>query len=208
VKRAALITFIVLLIDQVSKFAVKLNMRYGEEILIFDWFRINFVENPGMAFGLEFGGAWGKLALTLFRIIAVFGIAYYIFKLDQKKAHKGLIFAMALIFAGAIGNIIDSIFYGVIFSGSTSSHIATVFPDGGGYGSWLHGRVVDMLYFPLASGYYPDWFPFVGGDYFEFFRPVFNIADSSISIGVALIILFQKRFFKEATSQPQQSTAE
>jgi len=182
-------------------------MRYGEEIVLFDWFKINFVENPGMAFGLEFGGEWGKLALTSFRIIAVFGIAYYIYLLSQKKdTPKGLITAMSMIFAGAVGNIIDSVFYGVIFSESYHS-IATLFPEGGGYAGWMHGRVVDMLYFPLFQGTYPNFLPFVGGDSFEFFRPVFNVADTSISVGVGIIILFQKRFFnqeeEEANKKPR-----
>lgn len=204
-KKAVLITFIVLLVDQVSKFLVKLNMRYGEEIVLFDWFKINFVENPGMAFGLEFGGEWGKLALTSFRIIAVFGIAYYIYLLSQKKdTPKGLVTAMSLIFAGAVGNIIDSVFYGVIFSESYHN-IATLFPEGGGYAGWMHGRVVDMLYFPLFQGSYPNFLPFVGGDSFEFFRPVFNVADTSISVGVGIIILFQKRFFNQEEEKSDNS---
>lgn len=181
-------------------------MRYGEEIKLFDWFRINFVENPGMAFGLEFGGEWGKLALTSFRIVAVFGIAYYIYTLSQKDTPRGLITAMSLIFAGAVGNIIDSVFYGVIFSDSYHG-IASIFPDGGGYAGWMHGRVVDMLYFPLMKGTYPEWLPVVGGNYFEFFRPVFNVADTSISVGVGIIIVFQKRFFKTEEKPAAETTA-
>ena len=169
-------------------------MYLNQEYRITDWFIINFVENPGMAFGMEFGGEYGKLALSLFRIIAVGGIGWYIVSLVKKEAPKGLLVAMSLIFAGAIGNIIDSVFYGVIFSDSYG-HIASAFPPEGGYGSWLHGRVVDMLYFPLIEGTYPDWFPFSAGKRFLFFQPVFNLADTAISIGVGLIILFQKKFF-------------
>ncbi len=175
-------------------------MYLGQEFRVTDWFYINFVENPGMAFGLEFGGDWGKLALTIFRIVAVVGIGYYIWLLIKKQAPSGLVWAMSLIFAGALGNIIDSVFYGIMFSGS-AHQIATFFPLGGGYGTWFHGRVVDMLYFPLISGYFPDWVPIWGGEYFSFFRPVFNIADTSISVGVGLIILFQKKFFAEEKTE-------
>lgn len=157
-------------------------MQLGEEIPVFgNWFIIHFTENNGMAFGMELGVSYGKLLLSLFRIIAVSGIAYYLYTLIRDKAHQGYISCISLIFAGAIGNIVDSVFYGKIF----------------GYESWLHGRVVDMFYFPIVQGTYPAWFPIWGGEYFEFFRPVFNFADSSISIGVFLIIIFQKRFFKK-----------
>ena len=159
-------------------------------------FQIYFVENEGMAWGWKFGGAFGKMALTLFRFAAVeFGI-FYIRNIIQKKYHKGFIACAALIFAGALGNLIDSLFYGLIFEESTFDHVAKIFPAKG-YASFLHGRVVDMLYFPLVRTHYPQWFPFVGGDEFEFFSPVFNLADASISVGVIAILLFQKKFFKK-----------
>jgi signal peptidase II len=169
-------------------------MYLGQEYHVFDhWFIIHFTENNGMAFGLEFGGSFGKLFLSLFRIILVGGIGWYLFHLIKTKAHMGMIICFSLIFAGAIGNIIDSAFYGLIFSDS-DIELAKLFPSEGGYGSFLHGRVVDMLYFPIIDGHFPQWFPFVGGEQFLFFRPIFNIADSSISIGVASLLLFQSKF--------------
>lgn len=189
---------IVLLIDQLSKFWIKLNMTLGQEFKVFgDWFIIHFTENNGMAFGLEFGGDFGKLALSLFRIVAVVGIGYGIHYMVKHKHHEGFILCVALIFAGAMGNIIDSVFYGVIFSDSTWFTTAELFPADGGYSTLLHGKVVDMLYFPLIKGTFPSWIPFWGGDEFMFFRPVFNIADSAITVGVATILIFQKRYFKE-----------
>lgn len=161
------------------------------------WFIIHFVENPGMAFGLEFGGGFGKLALSLFRIIAVIAIGYYLVSIIKQKANTAFIVALSLIFAGAIGNIIDSVFYGVIFS-SSDFQLAQFMPADGGYGTLLHGKVVDMFYFPIIRGYYPQWFPFFGGESFEFFRPVFNLADSAITVGVTLFILFQKSIFKHS----------
>ena len=194
------VTFLVLLIDQWSKIAVKTTMHLGDEFPVLgNWFYIHFVENPGMAFGMEFGGDWGKLALSLFRIVAVFGIGYYLFKL-AKDAHKGFRVCVALIFAGAIGNILDSAFYGLIFNESFNQ-IATFMPEGGGYASFLHGRVVDMFYFPLFDGFFPEWFPIWGGEHFMFFRPVFNVADAAISIGIALIFIFNKRFFKKEVKE-------
>jgi signal peptidase II len=194
-----LVVFLVLLLDQSSKIWIKMTMVYGQEIHVFglEWFRLHFTENPGMAFGLELGGNYGKLALSVFRIIAVGFMVYYIKLLIDEKAHKGLIISISLILAGAVGNILDSAFYGLIFSESVHTSVATAFPEGGGYAGFLHGRVVDMLYFPMFEGFYPDWMPWKGGDYFQFFRPVFNIADSSITIGVFMIILFQGRYFKE-----------
>ena len=161
---------------------------------MFNWWRIHFTENNGMAFGLEFGGLWGKLALSLFRIGAVVAIGYYLKLLIGRQVRQIVVVALALIMAGALGNIIDSAFYGLLFSESYGQ-VATFLPEGGGYAGFLQGRVVDMLYFPICKGYLPDWIPFWGGDYFVFFRPVFNIADSAISIGIALIILFQKQTF-------------
>ena len=189
---------IILLIDQISKFWVKLNMTIGQDFKVLgDKFLIHFIENPGMAYGMEFGGEYGKLFLTLFRIIAVAGIGYGLHYMIQNKYHRGFILNVALIFAGAVGNIIDSVFYGVIFSESTYFEKATLLPEAGGYAALLHGKVVDMLYFPLIEGNFPDWFPIWGGEHFLFFRPVFNIADSAISVGVFLILIFQKRYFKE-----------
>ncbi len=172
----------VLIIDQVIKTWVKTNMFLGQEFkIIGNWFIIHFTENNGMAFGMELGGDAGKLALTFFRIAAVCGIGYGLHYLIKHKFHRGLILNVSLILAGALGNIIDSVFYGRIY----------------GYEILFHGRVVDMLYFPLISGNYPKWLPVWGGEEFIFFRPVFNIADSAISVGVILILIYQKRYFKE-----------
>lgn len=190
------VIFSVLLIDQASKFWIKLTMEISEEIPVFGkWFIIHFTENNGMAFGMEIAGDYGKLILTVFRIIAVALIGWYLFSLPKKGATKGLMFSGALVFAGAMGNIIDSVFYGKIFNESYYQ-VASLFPAGGGYAPFLHGRVVDMLYFPLYEGFLPDWIPLWGGDYFIFFRPVFNIADSAITIGVISILLFHRNFFK------------
>jgi signal peptidase II len=199
----------VLLFDQLLKFWIKLNMTLGQEFKIFgNWFIIHFTENNGMAFGMEFGGEAGKLALSLFRIAAIVGIGYGLHYMIRHKYHRGFILNVALIFAGALGNIIDSVFYGVIFSESTWFETARLFPEEGGYSSLLHGKVVDMLYFPLVSGQFPVWVPFWGGEDFLFFRPVFNIADSAISIGVALILIYQKRYFKEEHIEPASYNSE
>ena len=164
-----------------------------------NWFYIHFTENKGMAFGMEFGGEWGKLALSLFRICAVFGIGYYLFKVLPKNAHKGLKISVALIFAGAIGNILDSVFYGVIFNESFNQ-IASFMPEEGGYAPFLYGWVVDMFWFPLMEGDFPDWMPIWGGEHFMFFRPVFNIADAAISVGIGLVFVFNKQFFPKNNS--------
>ncbi len=166
-------------------------MYLGEEIEIFSWFKILFIENNGMAFGMELGS---KLFLSLFRIVAIAFIGYYIFKLikDNSIIKKGYLISLSLIFAGALGNIIDCLFYGVIFNAPSYPEIATMFPADGGYAELMHGRVVDMLYFPMFSFVWPDWVPIVGGDHFEFFEPVFNIADSAICIGIALILIFYR----------------
>ncbi len=171
-------------------------MTIGQEFHIFDnWFIIHFTENEGMAFGLSFGGEFGKLALSLFRIVAIIAIGWYLSDLVKKKAGTGVVLSISLILAGAVGNILDSAFYGMIFSFSSYHTVAQLFPEAGGYGSFLHGKVVDMLYFPIIEGHYPDWLPIWGGTDFIFFRPVFNIADSSITIGVFLLIIFQRKFF-------------
>lgn len=180
--------------DQALKFWIKTSMIIGEEFKIFDWFKIHFVENEGMAFGLELGGAYGKLALSLFRIVAVLFIGYFLKLLISKKAPIGFLISVALIFSGAVGNIIDSVIYGLIFSDSLGQ-VAQFMPESGGYAGLLHGKVVDMLYFPVYEGFLPQWVPLWGGDYFIFFRPVFNIADTAITLGVLSIILFQRSFF-------------
>ncbi|KAF0194280.1 MAG: signal peptidase II [Bacteroidetes bacterium] len=198
-KKAFLIVAIILIIDQALKFWIKTSMSLGQEINVFgNWFIIHFTENPGMAFGMQFSGDYGKLLLSIFRIIAIVGIIYYLYLITRKKVKTGLIVSLSLVLAGAMGNMIDSAFYGMIFSSSNYFEVARLFPAEGGYGTFLHGRVVDMFYFPIFQGFYPSWVPFVGGNDFIFFRPVFNIADSSITIGVMLMILFQKQFyFKE-----------
>jgi signal peptidase II len=201
------IILLVLVIDQTLKVWIKTTMYLGQEFPVFgDWFYIHFTENPGMAFGMEFGGEWGKLALSLFRIVAVTGIAYVLFTLP-KETPKGLKICGSLILAGAIGNIIDSAFYGVIFNDSFNQ-LATFLPEGGGYETFLHGRVVDMFWFPLFHGVFPEWVPFWGGEDFMFFRPVFNVADAAISVGIGLIFIFQKRFFKPQTTQVEPEATE
>lgn len=195
-KKSLIIIFLILFIDQVSKFWIKTNMTLGQEFhILSDWFIIHFTENEGMAFGFSFGGEFGKLALSLFRIIAVVVIFFYLRDIIRKKEHTGLIISISFIIAGAIGNIIDSAIYGLIFSNSSYHTVAAFLPEEGGYGTFLHGKVVDMLYFPIIQGHYPDWFPFWGGEDFIFFRPVFNIADSSITTGVLVLIVFQRKFF-------------
>ena len=170
-------------------------MFLGQEFPILgNWFIIHFTENNGMAFGLELEGDFGKLFLSIFRILAVTGIGWYLVLIIKKAMPTGLIVAVSLIFAGALGNIIDSAFYGILFSDS-SYRLATLFPTEGGYGKFLFGRVVDMLYFPVVQGHFPHWFPIWGSEQFIFFRPVFNIADSAITIGIFTIILYQKSFF-------------
>jgi len=195
-KKPLILIFAILIVDQILKIWIKLNMCIGQEIsLIGSWCKIHFIENEGMAFGMAFGGDWGKLILTLFRIIASVFIFIYLKKIIDKKESKLTIYSMALIFAGAVGNIIDSLFYGVIFSESSFFHNATIFK--GGYGSFFHGKVVDMFYFPLIDSTFPSWFPIVGGEPFRFFNAIFNFADASISIGVCLLVIsfvfFQKK---------------
>jgi signal peptidase II len=194
-KLALLVIFLVLFIDQVVKIWIKTHMVLGQEFKITDWFIIHFTENNGMAFGMELGGSIGKLILSIFRLIAIAAIIWYLTSLVKSKASIGLIICVSLILAGAFGNIIDSAFYGMIFNESYYQ-VSTVFaPDH--YSGFLHGKVVDMLYFPLIEGHFPQWIPFWGGDEFVFFRPIFNISDSSITVGVAIILLFQKKFFKD-----------
>jgi len=200
-----LIVFLVLCIDQVLKIWVKTHMEYGEEfgILGLNWARIHFVENEGMAFGLSLGGNLGKLALSVFRLVAVGFLIYIIHSLVKIKETFGVIFSFSLILAGALGNILDSAFYGLMFS-PTPYHggISTLFPAGGGYAPFLFGKVVDMLYFPLIDTVLPSWLPIWGGQHFEFFRPVFNISDASISSGVISLLLFNRRIFKSKPAEP------
>lgn len=205
-KRALAIILLVLVADQVLKVWVKLTFFYDSAIPLFgDWSYLHFIENRGMAFGMEFGGEWGKLLLSLFRIIAVAGIGYALVRMTRTGARGIQIASVALIFSGALGNIIDSTFYGVIFSASSPFEKAVLFPADGGYASFLHGAVVDMFYFPLWEGRLPDWLPFWGGEHFLFFRPVFNIADAAITSGVVLFILVQrpeKEVMPPTTTEP------
>lgn len=193
-KKAFIIILLVLLADQVLKVWVKLNFFYESSISILgDKGYLHFIENRGMAFGMEFGGEWGKLVLTLFRIVAVSAIGYSLYRMTQRGASTSLVVSVSLIFAGALGNIIDSTFYGVLFSASTKFQLAVFLPPDGGYAPLLHGAVVDMFYFPIWQGRLPEWLPFWGGQYFEFFRPVFNVADAAITIGVVMFILVQRK---------------
>ncbi len=192
------IVFTVLVLDQWLKIWVKTNMEYGDEfkILGIDWALIHFVENNGMAFGLSLGGEYGKLVLSVFRIIAVGFLIYYLNFLLNSGAKKGILISFSLILAGAIGNIIDSAFYGLIFSESTyHGGLAEIFPEAGGYATFLHGKVVDMFYFPIINGFLPEWFPIWGGKHIMFFQPVFNVADASITLGVINMLLFNRTFF-------------
>lgn len=205
---AFILTLLILFIDQASKVYIKTNYFLGEEhMVISDWFRLHFIENEGMAYGWKLGGEWGKMALTLFRLLAVIFGTFYIAHAVRRKFHPGFIVCATLIYAGAIGNLIDSLFYGIIFENSDPfmqnvARGAWETGFGGGYAGFLHGKVVDMLYFPIITdATIPSWVPVWGGEPFEFFRPVFNIADASISIGVFLILVFQKKFFQPPVSK-------
>ena len=193
-RNAVLLIFIIILIDQWSKFYIKTHFYYGEEVnVIGNWFKLHFIENEGMAFGMKLNEApVGKLILTLFRLVAVVFGFFLLKKLVNKGYAKGAIIRGALILAGALGNLIDSIFYGLIFSES-SFHVAKLVPFGQGYGQIFHGRVVDMMYFPIVDTVLPTWVPVLGGKPFTFFEPVFNIADAAISTGVLVLVFFQKK---------------
>lgn len=192
-KKLFTISLVIIILDQILKIWVKTNMVLGQEFRIFDWFIIHFTENNGMAFGMEFGGYTGKVILTLLRIIVVSIGIKYIYDLRKNFSHITLV-SLGLILGGAIGNIIDSSFYGLIFNESYNN-VASFMPELGGYAPFLHGKVVDMFYFPLINSHFPNWIPFLGGDHYIFFRPVFNIADAGISIGIFLILIFSRKEF-------------
>ena len=200
-KKSLLIIALILFIDQVSKFYIKTHFVLGESVDVFDWFKILFIENEGAAWGTKLSDIFpvsdvvGKLILTIFRLFAIVGIGYWLFDTIRKKASHTLILAISLIFAGAMGNILDSVFYGMIFNDS-HGQVATAFSTEP-YGSIFHGKVVDMLYFPMIDTVWPEWMPLVGGNNFRFFEPVFNIADMAISTGVGILIVFNKKAFGE-----------
>jgi len=197
-KKAYLIIFLILLVDQITKIYIKTSFVYGEngQVDVTRWFKILLIENEGMAWGTEIPGAYGKLILTLFRLVAVGGIGYWLWDSVKKHSSNFLIVAIALILAGAFGNIIDSVLYGLIFNESTSTETATLFSSEP-YGTLFHGKVVDMLYFPFWEGRLPEWFPIWGGNDFKFFNAIFNIADMAISTGVGILIVFNKKAFNK-----------
>jgi len=205
-KRSIIIIILILFIDQISKIYIKTHFALGDEYKVFDWFRVYFVENDGMAWGTKLSDftsfisdRTAKIALTIFRIIAIIGIGFWLLDATRKKSPKVLLLAIAFIFAGALGNIIDSVFYGLLFNDS-HGQIASFLPIEGGYDGLLHGRVVDMLYFPIWKGYLPEWLPFSGGKFFTFFEPVFNIADMAISTGFMVLLVFNKKAFPKKKS--------
>ena len=198
-KGAAFIVMLLLLLDQVIKIWIKTHFQLHESVEITPWFYIYFTENPGMAFGIE---VIGKLFLTIFRIIAVGFIGYYLYKIVKQNYRFGFIACVALVLAGAVGNIIDSIFYGVIFDHSYGQ-VAAFMPEGGGYAPWFHGKVVDMFYFPLIQTTWPDWVPIYGGQEFIFFRPIFNLADSAICVGVFALLLFYRHTLTKSLSKEE-----
>ena len=211
IRTVVLVILGIIIADQALKIWVKTNMNYGEQIFLLGrYFRLFFIENEGMAWGWKFGGDWGKLMLTLFRLVAVIFGVFYIRSIVKKEYHPEYIICVGMIFAGALGNLIDSMFYGMIFSRSDDGlGLATMFPHGGGYAGFLHGKVVDMLYVPLIENkVMPSWIPFWGGERFTFFSPIFNIADASISIGVIVILLFQRKFFKKSPLEEQMPAAD
>ena len=202
-KKASIVIILILLIDQISKIYIKTHFVLGEDIVVFSWFKILFVENDGMAWGAKLSDftsfisdRTAKVILTSFRLVAIVGIGYWLVTSIKNKGSRVLIIAISLIFAGALGNIIDSVLYGVLFNDSYGQ-VAAFLPEGGGYDALLHGKVVDMLHFPLWEGFLPKWFPFWGGEYFTFFDPVFNIADMAISTGFGLLIVFNKKAFSK-----------
>lgn len=209
-RKSILLISIVLVLDQVLKFYIKTNFSLGQELPVFgQYFKLYFIENPGMAFGMEFGGSTGKVILTFVRILAAAFIWYIIASSIKKNEHKLLIVSLSLIFAGAVGNIIDSIFYGVIFSESDFLLVAQSFPEGGGYAGLFKGKVVDMFYAPIINTNWPNWVPIFGGKELIFFRPIFNVADASISVGVGILLVFYKRIFPNTKGKtPDESISE
>lgn len=214
-----MIILLVIIADQALKIWIKTTYPTGEVVRVFglDWFRLHFIENSGMAWGWKFGNETGKVILTLFRLAAVLFGTWYLGRIVKQNYSRGFIICAALIYAGALGNLIDSMFYGMIFD--KGLHFDPAIKDyisyGGvasfssdGYGSFLHGSVVDMLYFPMFKGHFPSWFPVVGGNEFEFFSPIFNIADAAISVGIITLLLFQKRFFQKNVSPDSHATVE
>lgn len=197
---ALLIIILVIAADQILKIWVKTHFYLGEQLVIADWFRLLFVENNGMAFGMEVGS---KLFLSVFRVAALIVGCWYLWKIkSNSRFATGFVVCIGLIIAGTAGNIIDCIFYGVMFNDPFPPEVATLFPADGGYAPLLHGKVVDMLYFPLFSFVWPQWMPFVGGETFLFFQPVFNIADAAISVGIIVILIFYSKFFAEPVNDP------
>jgi signal peptidase II len=203
-RSAALLIAVVILADQALKFWIKTHFAYGPvmDLLGQPWAKLYFIENEGMAWGWKLGGDWGKMLLTLFRLVAVIFGTWYLTRIVKGGYSRGFIICASLIYAGALGNLLDSLFYGMLFSESTDFTVAQFLPAGGGYAGFLHGKVVDMLYFPMIRSTYPSWLPFIGDKRFEFFSPIFNIADASISIGVITLLLFQKRFFRRHETHP------
>ncbi|MGC1205730.1 MAG: lipoprotein signal peptidase [Flavobacteriaceae bacterium] len=202
-KKSIILIVIILLIDQISKIYIKTHFALHDDVEVFSWFKIYFIENDGMAWGTKLSDfvsfisdRTAKVTLTLFRVVAIFGIGYWLYDVTKKHGSKILIIAIALIFAGALGNIIDSVFYGVLFDNSYNQ-VAHFLPETGGYDGLLHGKVVDMLYFPLFEVDLPQWIPYFGGKHFNFFEPVFNIADMAISTGFIMLIVFNKKAFSK-----------
>ena len=196
-KKIILLIVALLVFDQIVKIWIKTHFMLDQSVTVFpNWFFIRFIENPGAAFGFGLGGNYGKLILSVFRLLAIGALGYYIFYLYRKKAPAGVLAGFSLIFAGALGNVLDSAFYGLLFSESTFTSVATFLPEGGGYAGFLHGKVVDMLFFPIVEGVFPSWIPGVGGEPFLFFSPIFNFADSYITVGVIYLLLFQRKYFK------------
>ena len=196
-KKIFLLIVALLVFDQIVKIWIKTHFMLDQSVTVFpNWFFIRFIENPGAAFGFELGGNYGKLILSVFHLLAIGALGYYIFYLYRKKAPAGVLAGFSLIFAGALGNVLDSAFYGLLFSESTFTSVATFLPEGGGYAGFLHGKVVDMLFFPIVEGVFPSWIPGVGGEPFLFFSPIFNFADSYITVGVIYLLLFQRKYFK------------
>jgi signal peptidase II len=217
-RSAFLIILLIIVADQALKIYIKTNFKMGDHVYLLgqQWAQLYFIENEGMAWGWKWGGEWGKAALTLFRLAAVIFGTWYLGRIIKQNYSKGFIICASLIYAGALGNLIDSMFYGVIFDKGMRYDAATDsyryyeglarFTWGDGYQSFLHGNVVDMLYFPIIQSTFPEWVPFVGGKEFEFFSPIFNIADASISVGVITLLIFQKRLVKKRDPEPKSST--